>query len=425
MTLRRRRARCDGKRISKLPNESGGAWRLALVSIALSAAGACAESPTRPGRDGRTPGQFIWRVTDVHARTRPGVGATLVIVVDAERRVQAFDQRTGQARWSTPLPGSASSDIMPDVAVVGGHVVVGVDAVHGLDLASGAVRWTHALPAGQRLGALLVASDEATVYLPTRGPDASVRAIEVGSGQLRWAAVAPAGRAPGSAAIVFDPVVHDDAVVFTYARNPALLGSPEPQEGGVVVVDRATGRPRWTRAFDLLSTSPAPATAMSGPAAGHGRVYASAGHGAVYAFDAASGRTLWVDSADARDGPEAGSIRPVAVEPAGAAGAGSAARPVRLYVSTWQGEMRALDAATGARLWTIPPLHGTTFTMTATLNGLFAVHIGGQLSGLDRTGSVRVAVRPPVGYGFFFAPRIVGDTIFAAGRGGLWAIQGF
>ncbi|MGE5175917.1 MAG: PQQ-binding-like beta-propeller repeat protein [Hyphomicrobiales bacterium] len=166
------------------------------------------------------------------------------------------------------------------------------------------------------------------VYAPSL--DAHLYAIDQETGQQKWVF---ASRMP----IASSPAVDGGAVYFVSSAGP------------LVALDAASGAVRWAfsaeyerkfQAKNLHGYPPAEQTIpdawdvyTSSPAVADGRVYFGSGDGNVYAVDAATGVLQWKF--------QTGDV--VHAAPAVARGV--------VYIGSWDGRLYALDAATGRLRW--------------------------------------------------------------------------
>ncbi len=135
-------------------------------------------------------------------------------------------------------------------------------------------------------------------------------------------------------------------VLWTFEAGEAVESSAAIAEGavfvgtraGLVALDLATGKPRWTYKAGSLGIG------ESSPAVAEGTVYVGDLDGTIHAVSAADGQKRW----SFKTGNEVKSSPVVAGK--------------RVLVGSYDGNLYALDAATGAVAWKVPtegPVHGT------------------------------------------------------------------
>ncbi len=160
----------------------------------------------------------------------------------------------------------------------------------------------------------------------------------------------------------------DGALVFRYAtgaeiaRAPVIVGETVYVANAadqLFAMDRRSGTPKW-------NVRRAPALGMevagyAGPLVDHGKVYMAYSDGRVTAYDARDGIEKWtpVDlSAEAEQSSGAEAPRYLDVDTTPVVGAIAGERVV--YVASYAGGVFALDAETGARVWSNDQAVGAT-----------------------------------------------------------------
>ena len=280
-----------------------------------------------PARDGVNPGpgpsgtpRIAW-ATDAKGpfgSWSPAVAAGVVYGGDQSGFVTALNAATGALVWQHDLGAPDNSGL----TVADGLVVAGDDAgfVIALDAGTGRERWRY-----KALGAV----HSAAIVLNGLVIDASLggdlAALDPTTGRLVWSSITagPVSRAIAAA----------DGTIFTGSG-----GATPSAPGTVAAWDAATGRPRWATSVDPGNTT---TVTVSG-----GRVLVGEGldqsvvtshH--VEAFDETTGARLWAAPFEATSGK--GLL-------IGAAADGF------VYVTAIDGNLYALDAATGSVAWQAP-----------------------------------------------------------------------
>lgn len=110
----------------------------------------------------------------------------------------------------------------------------------------------------------------------------------------------------------------------------------------------------------------------SAPVVGDGRLYAVGSDGAISAFDAATGASLWVHTADV-----ASELRTVVF------GGGVSFDSGKLYATNGAGEVTALDAATGAELWKVKPAGPLRGAPTVDFGSVYVMTQNNQIVALE------------------------------------------
>lgn len=194
-----------------------------------------------------------------------------------------------------------------------------------------------------------------------------------------------------------------------------------------VVVPAAEENPDWPqagntpgKAYGNLALSDAPqrlwTASIAGttkrqrlaasPVIGGGRLFAMDTDGVVHAFDAKTGRPLW--------------ITPFRIKGDSAAavfGGGVSYDGGKVYVTTGLGEVAALDAATGTQAWRVKPAGPLRGSPTIAFNAVYAMTQDNQLVALDVSdGAVLWTVSASVGQSGVFgvaAPAVGQGTVVA------------
>jgi len=281
------------------------------------------------------------------------VGSGRVFLAAEDGTVRAFMADTGAVAWSAPAPGAA------DVVATAGRVIVSTNDrnVVALDAATGARVWRRATlgypspptivgdrvfvigsdsrlstydvatgaPVGSSFpvaapGAIAISSVDGSVYLRTERTvevwDRHLQAYDA-DGTLRWSIAVPSPSSAGPPALI--PVL---------AEGRVHLGGR--------AYDQITGDLLWTASNADWYTSPAYA---------EGTLYGHRGFNlGVAALDPATGQTRWSTSGMGNAFPHLGD--------------GPAATPGVASVKAGR-RARALDAATGALLWSSDPAIAT------------------------------------------------------------------
>jgi outer membrane protein assembly factor BamB len=261
--------------------------------------------------------------------------------------------RVGRA-WtvSTPQPSGSQPTVVDGVVYLGSND----HKVYALDAATGAVLWTaatggevHSTPAVAG-GMVYVGSDDGKVY-----------ALDAGTGAPVWTATI-SGSVGASPAVV-DGRVYIGSLDRLYALDAAsgarvwsatlggrIQASPAVAGGTAYVrsddnklnaLNAGTGAPVWTASIGPTPQPGEPSfgtPTSSSPAVADGMVYVGSFDGKLYALNATTGATVWTAS-------DGGGVQSTATVLDGV-----------VYVSLARGlgdqRLHAFDGATGASLWT-------------------------------------------------------------------------
>jgi hypothetical protein len=347
-----------------------------------------------------------WHVSG-EGRGIPAASGSTVYFLTKRHEVIAVDAGTGAVRWrrNTGEPGGetlgSSILVSDDVVMAGDYAVLGFDA------ASGRPKWRFDPANGYGAGLYLGDAQNGIAFAGS--PAGRLYALEISSGRLLWSATPKVdGGSEGAPVTVFQPVVEDDVVVAGYST----FG--HPVRGGLLVVDRSSGRERWRREFPLESAGAATGFG-GGPVASGDLIVAASGDGRIYGFDCTTGQIRWalprVVRADGR--PQDRDWRAVAV-------GGSL-----LVAGSVSGVVTAIDLTVPKEKWRFAHPDGGSIALrlAADDESVYVPHLGGLLVSIDlRNGKQRWQIG---GFsdGFNWAPAVVGGTIYAAAsRTGLFAI---
>lgn len=341
-----------------------------------------------------------WQVA-AEGRGVPSVAGSTVYFLTKRHEVVAVDKASGLVRWRAPTGEPGRETLGSSVLAHGDTVIAGDYAVHGFDATSGERRWRFEPGDGYGPGLYLGDAGEHVVF--TGSPSGRLYAVDVKHGRLMWSAPA----APESGTTVFQPSLSGELVVAGYSTFRT------PSGGGVLAVDRLTGRERWRREFPRPGTN---GTGFGGgPAVSGDLVIAASGDGWIHGLDRATGHARWSrPPVTAKDGrrPER-DWRAVAV-------VGSS-----VVAGSVTGIVTMIDIRSGREKWRYAHPEGGSvgLRIAADDRSIYVPHLGGLLVALaTRDGQERWRIG---GFsdGFSWAPAIAGDRAYvAASRAGLLAV---
>ena len=190
--------------------------------------------------------------------------------------------QTGSVRWRRNTGEPGAETLGSSLLVSESIVMAGDYAVFGFDATSGEPKWRFDPADGYGAGLYLGEARDGVAFAGS--PAGRLYAVNVRTGRLIWSAKATVDAGVGTAAVtVFQPIVAGDSVVAGYST----FG--HPMTGGIVVVDRGSGRERWRREFP--QASPGAATGFGGgPVISRDLIAAASGDGRIYGFDCSSGQ---------------------------------------------------------------------------------------------------------------------------------------
>jgi eukaryotic-like serine/threonine-protein kinase len=266
----------------------------------------------------------------------PEIGSTPVVVgghayILTEGGLFALDESTGADVWSTSSVKGLSTP-----AFFNGTVLVGgADGrVHDFAATTGTELWNVTVHLAGVLSDITSSPKLLfdTAYLGTfneSGGAGDVAALWATNGTIRWRHMAP-----GSVHFSSPAVANDTVFVGIMGRLNTTTQITYNPPYGVLALNATSGAQRW---FVPLNASVAASPAIAG-----GTLFVPAKNGYLYALDPVTGRTRWQRAVSA--GVSSPAVHGGTVFVAG--GAGSFGGP---------GLLTALDATTGATLWTFVP----------------------------------------------------------------------
>jgi len=369
-----------------------GLWFTAMASTGPSG-GAAAADPR-------------WRVVG-EGRGVPAASGSTAYFLTKRHEVLAVDAQTGSVRWrrNTGEPGAETlgSSLLVNESIV----MAGDYAVFGFDATSGEPKWRFDPADGYGAGLYLGEARDDVAFAGS--PAGRLYAVNVLTGRLVWSAKVTVDVGVSAAGVtVFQPIVAGDSVVAGYST----FG--HPMTGGIVVVDRGSGRERWRREFP--QASPGAATGFGGgPVISRDLIAAASGEGRIYGFDCSSGQLRWVLPGVVRaDGrPQDRDWRALAVSGR------------TLLAGSVSGTVTAIDLDARTEKWRYAHPDGGSISLriAADHDSVYVPHLGGLLVSVDlRDGTARWQIG---GFsdGFNWAPAIVGGNVYAAAsRAGLFSL---
>lgn len=330
---------------------------LALLVVALLVAGLRPPTPPLlttyhggPDRTGVMPGPgpagvaaIAWDVPRsgaVSFTSMPLPAGGSVFVGDVSGTLAALDQADGSALWEQDVGGA----IYGAPVLVDGLVVVGTEAGEVVAFTdAGREVWRRQLQAGPALASLLVADE--VIYAGTEG--GRLVALAPADGNVSWS-IETGG-----------PVTRGPA----FTEGTVYLGTAG---GRLSAIDITTRSSRW--AIELGSGE------VGTPAVAGGRVYAARGiHGTeltqdLVALDIRDGKVLWSFASSSGKQVHLGAV---------AHG--------RVYATSEDGNLYALDPETGSLLWTAP-IGGRLATLaTVAGNTIYVASSPGVVVAIDAT----------------------------------------
>jgi outer membrane protein assembly factor BamB len=342
-----------------------------------------------------------WQVAG-EGRGTPALSGGTAYFLTRHHEVVAVASGTGQVRWTRNTGEPGDETLGSSLIAVSKSVVVGDYTLIGLDQETGARRWRFEPADGYGAGLYLGDTLGGDVFAGS--PAGRLYSVGALDGRLRWSAIVEAD----AKTTVFQPAVAGELVAAGYTTFGPVI------TGGVLLVDRRTGREQWRKAFPPLA--PGSATGFGGgPVIVDALVLAASGDGTIYALDRATGATMW--------------SLPAALRPDGRRQdrdwRALAVSGDTLVAGSVSGTITAFDIRTRTEKWrSAHPDGGSTgVRIAARAREVYVPHMGGLLVSLDvGDGHLRWQTG---GFadGFSWAPAVEDGNVYAAAsRAGLFAL---
>jgi outer membrane protein assembly factor BamB len=316
----------------------------------------------------------------VYDQSAPAIVNGVVYFGDYDGHVYALDARTGAKLWSF----ATGDTVFSSPAVVNGVVYVGSQNqnVYALNSTTGAKLWSFAAGGPVYTDPAVVNGVVffgTSVNQPTGPPVGYMYALNATTGAKLWSFAA-------GNFITGSPAVANGMVYF------------DTNEGNAYALNSTTGALLWTYTNTMDSGI------ISSPAVANGVVYVGSRFGNMYALNATTGAKLWNVTLGNRT--QQGSFWSPAVAN-GAVYVGSVEEPGLSVV----GNVYALDATTGATLWTFAS--STPFyTAPAVANGVVYATSNGNIYALNATTGAQLWTYADGGE-WLSSPSIVNGVLYA------------
>jgi outer membrane protein assembly factor BamB len=210
---------------------------------------------------------------------------------------------------------------------------------------------------------------------------------------------------------VFEPKTNGSLVVACYTIYTSA------DRGGMVALDSATGEERWRYRFPTSESDPRPVYCAGGAVLSRDLAIAAAGDGRIWAVDLATGALRW--SLPPLEGPFDGIITQAPQELRGLAVAGD-----RLIVGSLTGYLTAYDLGTQRMVWQYAQgwLGSLAWGNYTEADGVVYVpFISGFIHAVDAASGTVLWKTVDYTQNLFSPVVLAGDRVIAAGRSGVWA----
>lgn len=364
---------------------AGAAWMGAVTvpGVSKSTAGV-AEDP-----------RLLWQI-DGSGTATPAGDATLVYFLSQRHEVVAVARDTGTVRWRRATGDAATLTPGSRLLATDALVIAGDYNITAFEKTSGVVAWRFVPSEGYAPGLFL--GDGAPDVIMAGSPQGLVYAIDPRTGRLQW--THRLNLDPETT--VYAPRIVGDVVVVSFATFK------QPMSGGLMGLDRLTGRERWRQTIG--GTSGLASTPAASPVLAGDRGVVATRDGVLHGFDSTTGKIRWrvppVRPALGGDGFQQ-DYRALAV--------GSA----MVVAGSMTGTVVAYGLETGTTRWQSNPIGASTgFAVAVHGDTVFVPFLTGDLMALDlSTGAERWRMGGPA-VGLMRPPLAVDGRLFLAGAVG-------
>jgi outer membrane protein assembly factor BamB len=324
----------------------------------------------------------------------PAADASAAYFLTRDHEVVAVDIATGSLKWRTRTGGTGEVPSGTVVRLARAGVIVGDSGIVALDRESGRERFRYTAPDGDDPGVFLGGIRDDLIVAGS--PMGRLYALDAATGALHWRREI----AGGERRAVFAPAWVGDLVIATFTTFDGALA------GGLAAFDRRGNR-RWIRHF-------AAGVGAAGPpaAVGHDAVVART-DGGVEVVEPASGRTIWTLAPEPSTGGAASERDVRALTSLGQ----------RLVVTSFHGPIRAVDAGTRRQQWEYRggPLDAVALRVRGYGGRIYVPYSDGSLVVLDgATGIERWRIGPEAG-SYDWPPAVGSGCVLAGGSHALSA----
>jgi outer membrane protein assembly factor BamB len=376
-------------------------WRIGLM-VVLSLVAVSAHQPQLP-----PPVEWDPTIDPVWRNPAPIVGSPAVSGDEAfglleGHRLVKLSAADGSEIWRVPTQEFGAT-YGRRVVIAEAAVLVGEYNVVAIDRDTGRHQWTFAPAAGYAPGPYLGEVADGTAYAGSGS--GHLYAIDVTTGRPRWAQLVDARQE----STVYAPQVRGDLVIAGFTEFVT------PLRGGIVALERETGRQRWR--FDFPSDEVS-MNFTSGSLVVGDEVIGSSGDGRICGLDPEGGALRW--SLPAVSGPLTSIIPPSRQDIRALDADGQT-----LVAGSNTGYIIGYDLATREERWRFPGgLLGSTGFEVAILNGtVYVPYVSGFLVALDATTGKMRWRTDDWQQGFMWVPTVWNTRLIVGSRLGVWALR--
>ena len=364
-------------------------WGASVLLISIAGLGPPAKPPVVP----------IWAIAG-EGRGTPAVSESRVYFLTARHEIVAADRATGAVVWRRLTGEPGGETLGSSVLIRGSTVIAGDHAVLGFDSGTGERRWRFSPADDSGAGAYLGDLADGQVFVGSRA--GRLYAVEASTGIRAWSV--QVSDSPGTT--VFQPVADAELVTagYTTFANPPL--------GGVVAVERGSGRVRWRR--PLATVDAASGGFGGGPVITPGAVWVAGADGWVRALARGTGEVLAALPGVTRPDGRAQDRDWRALALGGST----------LIAGSLSGIVAGFDMEARRERWRTALHDGGSVALRLTANDetVYVPHLGGRLVALSVADGHQRWEMGGLSDGCSWAPAVVGSTAYVSARAGLFAV---
>ncbi len=347
---------------------------------------------------------LLWNTPAHNVAGWPGAPAITgnTVIFGAYQGLAAFDTESGALRWTAKLWQANVSSFATNIALGDGFACVADQLTVGcVDVATGRVLWTRTDSINAALSNGESAYDSHTWFYG--GRDHKVYAVNPKTGAVRWATDITPGA--GGPTRIWGISIRGDTVYATTVRW--LTRNSVPLVGDLVALNRQTGAVIWTY------TTSGDKGGFQGRALLTDRlaVVNDDYYHALFAIDLQTGKEVWRTAKDG-SGFISAEATPVLVGDT-------------VFAASADTQVYAVDAKTGAVLWRVIGDGNALGSVDACPKVLIPLEFaGGHAFLVDRRSHESRAIDArfeKVSMSSRFS--VVGDKVYAAGTGGVYAFR--
>lgn len=376
-------------------------WRTGLMAVLSLVAVSASQPQLPPAAEWNPTIDPVWR-NPLPIMGSPAVSGEEAYGLLEGHRLVKLSALDGSEVWRVPTQEFGTT-YGRRVVVADASVLVGEYNIAAIDRDTGRHRWTFAPTAGYAPGPFLGEAVEGTAYAGSAS--GHLYALDVATGRPRWTYLVD----PRQESTMYAPLVRGDLVIAGFTEFVT------PLRGGIVAVDRQTGRERWR--FDF-PTSTVSMNFTSGSLVVTGDIVGASGDGRLWGLHPDTGALLF--TLPAVTGRLTSIIPPSDQDIRAVAGDGAT-----LVAGSNTGYVIGYDLATREERWRFPGglLGSTGFELSIRNGTAYVPYVSGFLVALDvATGRMRWRT-DDWRQGFMWVPSVLGELLIVGSGQGVWALR--